>query len=283
MLEARLDVLPREAVEGLGALSQHWDSQWRKTGDLLSKLGGVVPSDFRRTGLTASIEPVGAGSKYLEDYCDRAGVPEWLREDTLVGDPSAKFLSRGQWVTHVSLRHAYFAHTLISFLGVDHGRLLTVLEVGAGYGGLSAKLCKALNVDTYVFVDAEPSLALQRSFSGEAIDLRQTRTVFLTPDDEWRDAPDLIVNTHSFAEMDRADVLRYFYKIQEVLPEGGIFYSVNLLAWRVSSFGDYPFDPKWRHEVLRMSRYNERYVESLSVRDHGVESPHPVELLREQG
>lgn len=257
-------------------MSQHWDVQWREKRDAISKLGGV-PSDFRATGLTANIEPSASSSRSLEDRCDLAGVPEALREDTLVGDPRSRFLRRGRWVTAVSLRHAYFAHTVTSFLG-ESREPLTVLEIGAGYGGLAATLSRALKIRTYVFVDAEPCLQLQRRFTSIAIG-EKMRTVFRTPGSDWDFSPDLIVNTHSFAEMDRVDVERYFAKIQDVLPEEGILYSVNLLTWRVSSFVDYPFDPYWRHDVLRISRFNPRYVESLSVRDHSARSPHPIELL----
>ena len=257
-------------------MSQHWDAQWREKRESISKLGGV-PAGFRATRLTANIEPSASSCESLEDRCDRASVPEALREDTLVGDPRSKFRRRGRWVTAVSLRHAYFAHTVISFLG-ESREPLTVLEIGAGYGGLAATLSRALEIGTYVFVDAEPCLELQQRFTSQAIG-DETRTVFLTPGSEWNESPDLILNTHSFAEMDGVDVDRYFSAIQDVLPEEGVLYSVNLLRWRVSSFGDYPFDQYWRHEVLRPSNYDSRYVESLSVRDHSARSPHPRDLL----
>lgn len=258
-------------------MSQHWDAQWREKREAISKLGGV-PSNFRATGLTANIEPSGASScKSLEDRCDRAGVPEALREDTLVGDPNSRFWTRGRWVTPASLRHAYFAHTVTSFLG-ESREPLTVIEIGAGYGGLAATLSRALKIETYVFVDSEPCLEIQRRFTSRTVG-EKTRTAFLTPGSEWNEVPDLIVNTHSFAEMDGVDVKRYFSEIQNVMPEEGVLYSVNLLRWRISSFGEYPFDQYWRHEVLRLSNYDSRYVESLSVRDHSARSRHPVELL----
>lgn len=263
-------------------MSDHWDSQWRKNREKISTLGGV-PRDFRRTELVANIEPTGSGPERLERCCDLAGVDELLRCDTLVGDPSPtyKFWRRGQWVTQLSLRHAYFAQTIVSFLNGERGAL-TILEIGAGYGGLSATLVRALNVTTYVFVDAEPCLELQRKFTSEALDPDMTRTVFLTPGSEWKEVPDLIVNTHSFAEMDHVDVERYFAQIQDILPEEGALFSVNLLRWRVSSFHEYPFDEFWRHEVLRLSRCDSRYVESLSVRDYSARSPHPRLFFRDE-
>lgn len=259
-------------------MSEHWDSQWSKNRQLISRLGGV-PSAFRKTGLVANIEPTGSGPERLEKCCDIVGVDEALREDTLVGDPRSKFWRRGQWVTQLSLRHAYFAHAITSFLKGEHGAL-TILEIGAGYGGLAVTLTRAMNVDTYVFVDAEPCLELQRRFAREALH-PTLRTIFLTPESEWDEVPDLIVNTHSLAEMDRVDVERYFARIQDVLQEEGALYSVNLLRWRVSSFHEYPFDEFWRHEVLRLSRCDARYVESLSVRDHSARSPHPRLLIRD--
>lgn len=256
-------------------MSGHWDSQWQRKMKLITEFGGI-PYNFRSTELVHLIDPSlrDPALNLVKECCDRVKIPEGLRFDTLIGEPKYKHRVGGQWVTHISLQHAYFANTIALLI---HRGPLSVLEIGAGFGGLSATLERVLDIDRYAFVDAEPCLLLQQYFTDKALD--GIETFFFLPHEKWPFAPDLVISTHAFDEMDDDERCVHFAAIQDNSLDGMALYSVNLRDLKMSNFGDYPFDQRWHHKLVRQSLCNEDYVELFSARDSAAMSPHPDTLL----
>lgn len=266
-------------------MSKHWDRRWAEKAKLLEEYGGV-PENFRSTSLVASIESRGPKIREMSARLDALAVSDEMRRDTLVGKPSHYEVIRGVPMTMMSLRHAYFAHTLSGYFSDNVP--MHVMEIGAGYGGLAATLSRALDIRRYVFVDHRSCLKMQEFFARRALgDMLYLSFVDIESSAVVHDGSsmDLIINTHSFAEMNASEVQRHFDVIQSEngLAYGGALYSVNLREWKVTSFCDLPFDQYWRHELVRFSRYDSRYVESLSYRDSSANSPHPVKMLELTG
>jgi len=262
-------------------VSKHWNTQWAKKRALMNGLDDI-PEDFRKTKLVACIEPHSSAVNLagLMERCDKIGIPRELRRDTLVGSPPYTLHVDGLSITRISLRHSYFANSILTHLK-QPDRPITVLEIGPGFGGLAALLNRVIDIGTYCLVDQRICLDMQAHFLSRACP--DLKCMFLLPSDKWNVTPDIVINTHSFVEMDPPEVARYFTKIQESLwrgpINGGSLYSVNLRDWHVSSFRGFPYDRCWRYPILRKSLYAPRYVECLSVRDSSADSDHPDKLL----
>jgi len=122
-------------------------------------------------------------------------------------------------------------------------RPLRILEIGAGYGQMAYQLLHNLNIKNYTICDLPENLFLSSFYLGANFLDRPLN--FLKEDDLGKDnlagfvflVPpfvknlsgeyDLIINSHSFQEMNLQSVNEYFELAQKTITPDGIFYSLN--------------------------------------------------------
>ncbi|MEQ8814133.1 MAG: putative sugar O-methyltransferase [Thalassobaculum sp.] len=147
----------------------------------------------------------------------------------------------------------------------------TIVEIGGGFGELSAKVKRASGKMRCVIFDLpEPSAVqlyyLRSRWPGKTIYTiqdfhRRGLRIFDDPFDflllppafiklvpaGW---PSVYVNMRSFQEMRWLSVADYFVEIQRSMPKGGLFYCVNRLLKRIGAqdiaYDRFPFDDRWR-------------------------------------
>lgn len=180
-------------------------------------------------------------------------------EETTIGGPR-RFEIGGRQVSQSSLEYTYMLTRLRPFFaGVG-----TLVEIGAGFGGLARLLKLAFPQLRIVLLDLPEASAIQTYFlnqafpgarflylehlgQGEGLPAQDFDFAILPGSAAARLGPgsvDMFVNTRSMMEMDLEVVAGYFEVIQRALREGGGFYCVNRLA-KVSRLRDYPFDARW--------------------------------------
>jgi putative sugar O-methyltransferase len=124
----------------------------------------------------------------------------------------------------------------------EHGpdRPLRVLEIGAGYGSVAEQLLRRVAIERYVICDLPENLFLSGYYVPVHHPGRSTAFVgadgdpggelaFVVPPylDGIEGSFDLIVNTYSFQEMNRASVMRYLAFAAARLAPDGLLYSLN--------------------------------------------------------
>lgn len=147
----------------------------------------------------------------------------------------------------------------------------TFVEIGGGFGELSAKVKKASEKMRCVIFDLpEPSAVqlyyLRDRWPGKTIYTiqdfhRRGLQIFDDPFDflllppafiklvpaGW---PAIYVNMRSFQEMRWLSVADYFVEIQRSIPKGGLFCCINRIAKRIGeqdiTYDRFPFDDRWR-------------------------------------
>jgi len=180
-------------------------------------------------------------------------------EETTIGRPR-RFEIGGRNVSQSSLEYTYMLTRLGPFLAGAR----TLVEIGAGFGGLARLLKLAFPDLRLVLLDLPEASAIQTYFLNQAFpDARflyaeDVAHLERLPETDFDFAilpgsatallaersMDLFVNTRSMMEMDPPVVAAYLEVIQRALREGGGFYCVNRLA-KVSRLRDYPFDARW--------------------------------------
>ena len=199
----------------------------------------------------------------------------------MVGGPQASML-RDMPVTADSIRMATYAHRIETiWRGTSNwaSSLISVMEIGGGFGGFAYALTKRMPILEYILIDDAACLEIQRRFLRSALSRELFSACrFISREDamEFNGKIHLVVNTHSFGEMTVSEVAKYFKLIERVLVAGGAFYTVNRLD-RDVSFREYPYDALWKHIVV--SPLESKMIECISVRDPSGRSQHPVNRL----
>ena len=203
--------------------------------------------------------------------CADAGVPFAWMEDSKFGMPQGSSID-GKFVTAHSCRMAYYAHRILS--RIEWKKPITVVEIGGGFGSLARTFAANLGkeLSAYFLVDSTEMRRISESYLAGA-GHKTYPFWWLRPTDAWPEC-DLVINTNSLGEMDLAEVTQYFKKIQAHLIGGGAFYSHNRIE-RLTNFRAYPYDGQWEHHVEK----DGIFVEALSIRRHGANSPHPVTMI----
>ena len=150
------------------------------------------------------------------------------------------------WVTLKDQDHLteLYNHGIIDYLiGLD-GKL-SLLEIGSGYGGMALHLSKTLKPTRHLLVDLPPTLSFAASYIrtslgdngnkvqfyyGTDSSVTDDAAVSLIPNffaDKISGEIDFAVNTGSFGEMTRDQVVFYISLIDRVLSSRGIVYEHN--------------------------------------------------------
>jgi putative sugar O-methyltransferase len=174
-------------------------------------------------------------------------VPGWyfqgLRESP-VGCPLC-FEFKGRMFSAGGIINALTSYRILQWCDSSalSARPLRILEIGAGYGQVAYQLLQKLQITSYTVCDLPENLFLsafylqanfperRAAFIGEdrvAAD-DQTGFRFLAPPflTSLHGGFDLVINSYSFQEMNRANVEEYFAFVETRLANDGLFYSLN--------------------------------------------------------
>jgi hypothetical protein len=174
-------------------------------------------------------------------------------------------------LTHVNLRHYFFSQQIIEALQIHKKPNLRVLEIGGGGGNLKTILKIQLNnlIQNYFIIDLPEMLDISaystsRFFKFEKIEFLDTyNKTDLSPGSSYLSAGDLdffdnintrkfdlILNTHSFQEMDNSVVRSYFELIYQQANKNCLFFQSNWYQSKMSQLDgsfmdnnpeDYPY------------------------------------------
>lgn len=176
---------------------------------------------------------------------------------------SRKFAFPHNFLSDAGLRHSYYLNAIQKSIRL---KMNSVLEIGAGFGGLCNLLVKAKSVHSYYIVDLPENLIIQHYYlhnCGHQVlpwsqrDTRNSRMpcVFLLNGEEiseLTDQVDLMINTMSMQHMTEMNLDFYFEHIQRlVIP---YLYLVNRNTLRDLEdikFEDYPIPNSYMNTFLK--------------------------------
>lgn len=242
---------------------------------IAESMGGGVRGYSRRTPSEAEllIEPAKAG-KLVQRYHELCKVigEEFVTAalEGEIGHP-AHCVVDGRKVFCHDLRLIYNLWQIERFFGGRRNEPLVIVEIGGGYGGLSAKLRRRLPKAKVIVIDLPEANAIQTYYLSRAlptergfysIDLeREGIKAFLSGDADYALLPtyaiaelpdlcaDMVINIRSMMEMLPVIIAGYFVHIHRITKIGGGFYCVN--RYHKTDVGvpvrirDYPFDSRW--------------------------------------
>jgi SAM-dependent methyltransferase len=223
-----------------------------------------------------------------------------------IGDPPAqKFADFSAPVDYHDLSQIFFADSIHRTLAGR--RAPRILEIGAGYGALAAKLRRIDAGSRLVLVDLPETLAIQRWYLSQAMPAArligyreycnlgmqsalEQADVLLLPPAAISELPakifDAAINIRSFAEMTTSYVGFYVSEIERVLKENGIFYCVNNMQKSTAGdqfrIEDIPFDDNWRLENAAPVPWQNHIIELVIPRTAEAD-PGAREALRHVG
>ncbi len=318
-LAARISATYRAARESYVAYhkSRHWDIF---PADYAQRLADPTSwPRFRSNGLTRRFdEGVGLGAAG-----DSADDPD-LRDATLrrfhslkdvtgeeflrahheagIGCP-LRILHDGMALNTTDLRLCHDAWQIAHLLSGRRDAELTLVEIGAGFGGLARKLKRLFPkarlllfdlpevnaVQTYYLARAFPAARIvdytEFRESGGAVLATEGRDLAILPGwciEAVRAASvDAIINTRSMAEMSRQTIAYYFDQIHRIARDGTLFYCVN--RYTKSTVGEpirlreYPFDDRWLTLVSRPV-WDQPWIHELAA----LRLPHAVPFSTRQ-
>ena len=221
---------------------------------------------------------------------------EQLLENSIGDPPSEKIFSQSGkdlQATFNDLILISFANKIFCALSARQRTTeLHILEIGGGYGGLTAKLNKLLPLAHITIIDLPHAGLLQTYYLQNLFPHARINVMGF----EYEDQPgcdilplidflilpstkidflkhqnfDLVINSRSFMEMDQKTIKGYFDLIQTRLKVNGLFFNCNRL-WknagdRPTQIARYPYDDNWQLISLGTSFFQRNTVEVLSRR-----------------
>jgi len=190
-----------------------------------------------------------------------------------VGNPR-KFSFPHNFLSDAGIRHSYYLSALQKVIG---HKLNSVLEIGAGFGGLCNLLAKEKGIHSYYIVDLSENLLIQQYYlcnNGYQVlswNQRESRNptipcVYLLNGEEiseLSDQIDLVINTMSMQHMTQMNLDFYFEEINRLnIP---YLYLVNRNILRDLSdvkFEDYPIPNSYMNTLLK-SVFGKNHLEGL--------------------
>ena len=254
--------------------SQHW----RRFNTHVSRVSEL--SRFREINATAAEAKTGRlglddarfhieqqTQEFADQICaiwDTESIVSVLESQVGLPPVSPIRLSDGR-VVETDFNDLRLTHLALTF--AKHHRSLTadaplILEIGGGYGALAAKLARLIPNGRFVLTDLAPAGLLQAYYLNElfpgAVEViandeplpnpRSLGTFTLCSPRTLLRRPTTIggvINTHSFQEMERRTIRKYFTFIHAALEPGGVFLNVNRTLKLAFRFVDCPYDDDW--------------------------------------
>lgn len=132
------------------------------------------------------------------------------------------------YLSDAGIRHSYYANSILKFSNPK-----SVLEIGAGFGGLASSLLEGNKISKYFTVDLPENLLLEHFYLAESgfnvmpwshycKDRSQINCVVLMNGNdlvELDDEVDLLINTMSMQHMSRKNLDFYFNQIDRIGPK----------------------------------------------------------------
>ena len=160
-----------------------------------------------------------------------------------VAEMKEKFFAKDKLKLNPHVVMAYYFYNILQGY-TDLANTRMILEIGAGSGNLAAVLHHVLNKSTIIIVDLPETICLSMTFLAELFpdaqmlmpherrteDFDHYDFIFMTPDqiNELLDnSMDLAINSHSFQEMTKRQIEKYFQLIQRCCKSGGYFFTSN--------------------------------------------------------
>lgn len=161
-----------------------------------------------------------------------------------------------------------------------------ICEIGAGFGGFSAKMLKAYSKGKYLIIDLPEanflsSYFLSKNFPNKKIllgyekkeeiiyksDFNKYDVIIIPP---WFKVEgikfDLFINTRSMMEMDKEVIFKYFEFIQKNISENGYFFNVNRYfkdtVREPLKLTDYPYDTNW-NTLISQPSWQQKHIRIL--------------------
>lgn len=305
-LAARISATYRAARESYVAhhRSRHWDIF---PADYALRLADPASwPRFRSNGLTRRFEK-GVGFTDAGTLADDPEVrdatllrfhslkgiigEEFLRahHEASIGHPF-RVLHDGMALNTTDLRLCHDAWQLARLLSGERDPEFTLVEIGAGFGGLARKLKRLFPkshvllfdlpevnaVQTYYLARAFPNSQIvdYTEFQASAGTILGAEGIDLAVLPGWcieavrPGSVDAIINTRSMAEMSWQTITYYFDQIHRIAREGAIFYCVN--RYTKSTVGqpirlrEYPFDDRWMTLISRPV-WDEPWIHELAA------------------
>ena len=225
----------------MSKVERRWEDDWKALDRALATFDmSLFRSPSHRSAIRRIYEndTKVAGWKKL---CVEAEVDPIYYADSMIGNPNTVNWN-GVKVTANSLKHAVFMSRIMTQLKNDSP--ITLLEVGAGYGGLIELLGRYYALEKIYILDGAPVNELQKYFLTEAG--YGDQIYFETPTEKV----DLIVSTNTLGEMDPKVVAHYVKLFESCLkPQTGLMYlfqrKVANGSHLFTDWKDYPFDDHW--------------------------------------
>jgi putative sugar O-methyltransferase len=161
-----------------------------------------------------------------------------------------------------------------------------ICEIGAGFGGFSAKMLKAYSKGKYLIIDLPEanflsSYFLSKNFPNKKIllgyekkeeiiyksDFNKYDIIIIPP---WFKIEgikfDLFINTRSMMEMDKEVIFKYFEFIQNNISDNGYFFNVNRYfkdtVREPLKLTDYPYDTNW-NTLISQPSWQQKHIRIL--------------------
>ena len=161
-----------------------------------------------------------------------------------------------------------------------------ICEIGAGFGGFSAKMLKAYSKGKYLIIDLPEanflsSYFLSKNFPNKKIllgyekkeeiiyksDFNKYDVIIIPP---WFKVEgikfDLFINTRSMMEMDKEVIFKYFEFIQNNISDNGYFFNVNRYfkdtVREPLKLTDYPYDTNW-NTLISQPSWQQKHIRIL--------------------
>lgn len=149
------------------------------------------------------------------------------RTEPSVGN-ERRFSLPNNYLSDSGIRHSYYSNSISKF-----SNLKSVLEIGAGFGGLASALLEGNKISKYFIVDLPENLLLEHFFLAElgfnvlpwshyCKDTNQIDCVVLMNGNdlvELDEEVDLLINTMSMQHMSRKNLDFYFNQIGRIEPK----------------------------------------------------------------
>lgn len=258
-----------------GQYSEHWDVFDKQ---FFAKLHNPAELyDFRRCGLSRWLDDSNVESdeekiaSYYHSLIKKVGTEFYTKvSESIIGNPPVIIIEDVK-ADFNDLFLINFAHQVYPF--VPKKEHLIIVDIGAGYGGLGAKLKKLYSSATVIIFDLPETNAIQhyyikRNFhdakilhyaewkeSGKTLDRATLSSYDFVILPGWLiekisdSIVDVVINTRSMMEMDCEVIQFYFANIHRILSINGFFFCVN--RYEKSTVGypirikDYPYDDSW--------------------------------------
>jgi putative sugar O-methyltransferase len=161
-----------------------------------------------------------------------------------------------------------------------------ICEIGAGFGGFSAKMIKNYSKAKYLIIDLPEanflsSYFLSKNFPNKKIllgyekkeeiiyksDFNKYDIIIIPP---WFKVEgikfDLFINTRSMMEMDKEVIFKYFEFIQNNISEKGYFFNVNRYfkdtVREPLKLTNYPYDINW-NTIISQASWQQKHIRIL--------------------